>query len=68
MTNETFTYKGQVYRITGVEKRDGKPSMVEFESECAECGCTFSGKQRFPMKWPSRRCALHKAPGVRVSA
>lgn len=65
-------YLGQQYRMVGEEqgaRKDGAPTVLQvWESECAECGATFSFRRgKYIKKFKvNRRCDDHKQPGIRV--
>jgi hypothetical protein len=66
---EIREHKGQRYVCTSVSpytRRDGtQTTVLVWESQCAECGETFTFKtpnrERFE---PNRRCHAHKKPGI----
>jgi hypothetical protein len=62
-------YKGQIYRFMGAfdhTRRDGRVvPLRHWETECAECGATFTLKTAGSRE-PNRRCPGHRKPGVRV--
>lgn len=67
---EAQDYKGQGYVCVAVSphtRRDGSPTvLLGWESECAECGETFSFKTPNTGKFePNRRCQAHRKPGLR---
>ena len=67
-------YHGQHYRLAGERqhiRRDGAlTTLAIWRSHCATCGEPF--EFLLPVKatkfMPSRRCRMHKKPGVRVQA
>ncbi len=65
---------GQRYRCIGIEphtRADGSAtSLATWESECAECGDTFSFETpELASKFnPNRRCEKHRRRGVKVPA
>lgn len=62
----SLTLRGQNYSLVRLEQRDGKPPLAVLETQCAECGRSFETKTPMVIKWLSRRCPEHKAPGLPV--
>lgn len=68
-------YQGQFYEFVGFRPhvcRDGREIELEvWQSHCATCGAPFSfsrpGNSQKPFA-PNRRCAAHKARGVKVGS
>jgi hypothetical protein len=66
------TYKGQLYRRIAIQphiRADG--TMTKFavwQSACPTCGglFTFTSSRTTRLRWPTRRCPAHRAPGRRV--
>jgi hypothetical protein len=68
-----FKYKGQRYErvdtVTHVKLDGTAVPLAEWRSSCAECGDEFeimTTTKRRSLQWPSRRCAKHRRPGIRV--
>ena len=64
-TGLEVAYKGQVYTCAAVRdyvrKRDGVPShLLDWMSECVDCGTPFIQTTGLVLQWPVRRC-----PGCR---
>lgn len=65
-------HRGQRYDLAGIEphtRKDGSDTLLAvWASHCAKCGepFTFRAPLRAGQFQPNRRCAAHKAPGVRV--
>lgn len=72
MTSIVKEYDGQRYVRIGEFKRarsDGTfATIIRWQSHCAQCGAPFEiSTVAESSKWqPSRRCQIHKRPGVRV--
>lgn len=70
----TLTYSGQRFVCVAVEpytRRDGRRSkLAVWEARCAVCHTAFNFKTStyLPKFEPSRRCAIHKRPGVPVNS
>jgi hypothetical protein len=69
-----LTYKGQRYDNIGtvpyVRTDGGSTTLAVWRSLCADCGEPFEFKTtlgKHSLRWPSRRCAGCKRPGVRVT-
>ena len=63
--------RGQVYRLVGTVpyvKRNGREiTLIEWQTECPDCGTLFTMFTTATVKWARRRCDDCKAPGRRVS-
>ena len=50
-------------------RRDGMPTvLIRWASHCAECGQPFTQTTSMTAKNPNRRCPMHHAPGLPVTA
>jgi hypothetical protein len=69
---EVRSYRGQSYRCEAVEhyrRRDGATiELAVWRSHCTTCRASFTLKTPALSKKfvPSRRCPIHRRPGVRV--
>jgi hypothetical protein len=68
-----LTYKGQRYDNIGtvpyVRTDGGLTTLAVWTSFCADCSAAFEFKTplgRHSLRWPNRRCAACRKPGVRV--
>jgi len=61
--------RGQAYALVGTEPREGdKPSLLLWATHCAACGEPMRVKSGRLIKYLTRRCPLHKAPGQKVKS
>jgi hypothetical protein len=71
-TNRAVEYRGQTYTRIAIRphiRADGSTTRVAtWESRCPTCGAafTFSSSRTTSLRWPTRRCPAHRAPGRRV--
>jgi hypothetical protein len=72
MTDLEFVYRGQLYRRLGIQphiRADGSTTQfATWESRCPTCGevFQFTSSRTTALRWPTRRCPAHRAPGRRV--
>lgn len=63
---------GQRFEVVGLvdhRRRDGTPTvLIRWASHCAECGQPFTQTTSMTAKNPNRRCPMHHAPGLPVTA
>jgi hypothetical protein len=68
---KTIKVEDQVYRLIGsapYAKAEGELSVIlTWESQCAECGETFTTTSALITKYLSRRCRKHRKAGRPVT-
>jgi hypothetical protein len=69
-TGFELSVKGQRYRLMKIKphiKSDGTPSrLADWQTTCAECGAVMHTSSPATQAPASRRCELHRKPGVKV--
>lgn len=68
-TGHEVTYKGQLYVCEAtrnyIRKRDGVPShLLDWRSNCVDCGTPFIQTTGLVLQWPVRRCPGCRNGGV----
>lgn len=69
---KVITFDGQRYVLMEhrlhYRKRDGEPTVIlSWESQCADCGTTFSTTTPLTAQYITRRCKKHRKPGQPVA-
>lgn len=63
-------FKGQLFRCVGTHLHTNKSGLsvevVDWETDCPECGVTFALFTLKTFKEPRRRCDMCKSPGRAV--
>jgi hypothetical protein len=71
LAGKVIRYRDQPYRLVGSEpyqRSDGELSVIlTWQSQCPECGATFTTTSGLVTRYLTRRCPQHRKAGKPVS-